>query len=62
VRRSDADLAGITAEELGLLDAATRAAQLDLEQMAAELERLNRRIDVALAEMDRVRATSPVGR
>lgn len=58
----DAYLAGVTAEELELLDAATRAAKLDLDQMAADLERVNRRVDAALAEMDRVRAESPVAR
>jgi guanylate kinase len=58
----DAYLAGVTAEELELLDAATRAAKLDLDQMATDLERVNRRVDAALAEMDRVRAESPVAR
>jgi guanylate kinase len=58
----DAYLAGVTAEELELLDAATRAAKLDLDQMAADLERVNRRVDATLAEMDRVRAESPVAR
>jgi guanylate kinase len=58
----DAYLAGVTAEELELLDAATRAAKLDLDRMAADLERVNRRVDAALAEMDRVRAESPVAR
>ena len=58
----DAYLAGVTAEELELLDAATRAAKLDLDQMAADLERVNRRVDAKLAEMDRVRAESPVAR
>jgi guanylate kinase len=58
----DAYLAGVTAEELELLDAATRAAKLDLDHMAADLERVNRRVDAALAEMDRVRAESPVAR
>jgi guanylate kinase len=58
----DAYLAGVTAEELELLDAATRAAKVDLDQMAADLERVNRRVDATLAEMDRVRAESPVAR
>ncbi len=56
----DAYLAGVTAEELELLDAATRAAKLQLDEMAAELEGINRRVDATLAEMDRVRAASPV--
>ena len=58
----DAYLAGVPAEELELLDAATRAAKQDLDQMAADLERVNRRVDATLAEMDRVRAESPVAR
>lgn len=58
----DAYLEGMTAEALELLEAATRAAKLDLEQMAADLERVNRRVDAALAEMDRVRARSPLSR
>jgi guanylate kinase len=56
----DAYLAGVTAEELELLDAATRVAKLQLDEMAAELEGINRRVDATLAEMDRVRAASPV--
>ena len=56
----DAYLAGVTAEELELLDAATRAAKLQLDEMAAELEGINRRVDATIAEMDRVRAASPV--
>jgi hypothetical protein len=28
--------------------------------MAADLDRVNRRVDTALAEMDRIRAESPV--
>jgi hypothetical protein len=52
----------VTAEELELLDAATRAAKLHLDAMASDLERVNRRVDSALAEMDRIRAESPVAR
>jgi hypothetical protein len=55
----DADFAGVTAEELELLDAATRAAKLDLDAMALDLERVNRSVDSALAEMARIRAESP---
>jgi len=58
----DAYLAGITAEELELLDLATRAAKAHLDAMATDLERVNRRVDSALAEMDRIRAESPVAR
>jgi guanylate kinase len=56
----DAYLAGVTAEELELLDAATREAGRQLDEMAAELERVNKRVDSALAEMKRLRAESPV--
>lgn len=56
----DAYLAGVTAEELELLDAATREAGRHLDEMAAELEKVNRRVDSALAEMKRIRAESPV--
>jgi F0F1-type ATP synthase membrane subunit b/b' len=63
IRRAiDAYLAGITAEELELLDAATRAAKAHLDEMAAELDGVNRRVDAALGEMDRLRAESPVAR
>ena len=58
----DAYLAGVTAEELELLDAATKAAKRDLDEMVAELDRTNRRVDAVLAEMTRLRAESPVAR
>ena len=58
----DAYLAGVTAEELELLDAATRTAKIQLDEMVAELEGVNRRVDAALDEMDRIRAESPVAR
>jgi guanylate kinase len=58
----DAYLAGVTAEELELLDAATRTAKVQLDAMVAELEGVNRRVDAALDEMDRIRAGSPVAR
>lgn len=54
----DAYLAGVTAEELEVLDAATRAAKALLDGMAADLERVNRRVDAALVEMGRVRASA----
>jgi hypothetical protein len=56
----DAYLAGVTAEELELLDAATRAAKLQLDGMVTELEGVNRRVDAALGQMDRIRADSPM--
>lgn len=58
----DAYLAGLTAEELVMLDAATREAQRHLDAMAAELDRVNKKIDSTLAEMDRLRARSPAAR
>jgi guanylate kinase len=58
----DAYLAGMTAEELELLDAATRTAKVQLDEMVAELDGVNRRVDAALDEMDRIRAESPVAR
>jgi len=58
----DAYLAGVTAEELELLDAATRTAKVQLDEMVAELDGVNRRVDAALEEMDRIRAESPVAR
>lgn len=58
----DAYLAGVTAAELELLDAATRAAKVQLDEMAAELEGVNRRVDATLAQMARIRADSPVTR
>ncbi len=56
----DAYLAGVTAEELELLDAATRSAKVQLDEMAAELDGVNRRVDAALEQMDRIRAESPM--
>jgi guanylate kinase len=56
----DAYLAGLTAEELELLDAGTRAAKVQLDGMATELEGVNRRVDAALEQMDRIRAESPM--
>jgi hypothetical protein len=56
----DAYLAGVTAEELELLDAATREAKRHLDEMAAELGRINQRVDAALDELKRLRAESPV--
>jgi len=58
----DAYLAGVTAEELALLDAATLEAKRQLDNMAGDLKRLNDRVDRALAEINRLRAESPVAR
>jgi len=58
----DAYLAGMSAEELALLDAASREAKQHLDAMAAELKRLNAKVDRALEEARRLRAESPVAR
>lgn len=58
----DAYLAGVTAEELALLDAATLEAKRQLDAMSEDLKRLNSRVDRALAEAARLRAESPVAR
>ena len=56
----DAYLAGVSAEELELLNAATLEAKKHLHAMASGLDRLNSKLDSALSELDRLRAESPV--
>ena len=56
----DAYLAGVSAEELELLDSATLEAKRHLDAMASELDRVNAKLDRTLAELLKVRATSPV--
>ncbi|MFN9211740.1 MAG: hypothetical protein ACK6C0_08720 [Betaproteobacteria bacterium] len=51
----DAYLAGITADELQLLDTASRAAAADLEAMRATLAATNRKLDDLLARIERER-------
>lgn len=58
----DAYLAGVSAEELTLLDAATREAKQHLDAMAFDLKRLNAKVDRTLAQIDRLRVESPVAR
>lgn len=54
VRRAiDAYLAGVSAEELKLLDIGTRRAERHLAEMAAELDRVNAKLDAAFAQLDR---------
>lgn len=54
VRRAvDAYLVGVSPEDLGLLDAGTRRAQAHLTEMAAELDRINARLDAVFVELDR---------
>jgi len=56
VRRAvDAYLAGISAEDLQLLDAGTRKAERNLVEMAADLDRLNAALDAAFVELNRSR-------
>ncbi|MFN7571310.1 MAG: hypothetical protein ACK5TK_07650 [Betaproteobacteria bacterium] len=52
----DAYLAGITADELQLRDAASRAAAADLEAMRATLAATNRKLDDLFARIERERA------
>jgi outer membrane murein-binding lipoprotein Lpp len=58
----DAYLAGVSADELALLDAATREAERHLDAMAADLKQLNAKVDRTLVQIDRLRAESPVAR
>jgi len=54
VRRAiDAYLAGISADELKLLDMGTRKAERHLAEMADELDRVNAKLDAAFARLDR---------
>ena len=54
VRRAvDAYLAGISPGDLALLDTGTRKAQRHLAEMAAELDRVNAKLDAAFAQLDR---------
>lgn len=46
----DTHLAGVGADELALLDAATRQAENDIRGMVARLERANRKLDAIFAE------------
>ena len=56
VRRAvDAYLAGISPEDLRLLDEGTRKAQRHLAEMATELDRVNAKLDSAFAQLDRRR-------
>ena len=56
VRRAiDAYLAGISQEDLRLLDVGTRKAQRNFAEMAADLDRLNATLDAAFVELKRSR-------
>ena len=55
VRRAvDAYLAGVSPEDLVLLDAGTRRAGRHLADMATELDRVNARLDAAFDVLDRM--------
>ena len=45
--------AGVSPHELDVLDGATREAQKNLLAMAADLERVNTKLDAIFAEMDK---------
>jgi hypothetical protein len=51
-RAIDAHLAGVSPQELEVLDAATREAQRHLQAMADDLDRVNRRLDEIFSEVD----------
>lgn len=46
----DTHLAGVSAEELALLDAATRSAERDIQEMIGRLDQANRKLDAILAQ------------
>src|SRR5487761_2240241 len=63
VRRAvDAYLAGVSPEDLALLDAGTRRAGRHLAEMAADLDRVNARIDVAFDLLERGETRRKPGR
>ena len=56
VRRAvDAYLAGISPDDLRLLDEGTRRAERHLKEMAADLDGINARLDAAFAHLSRKR-------
>ena len=56
VRRAvDAYLAGISPEELQMLDVGTRKAERDLREMAEELIRINDRLDATFVQLSQPR-------
>ena len=58
VRRAvDAYLAGISPDDLQLLDEGTRKAERHLKEMAAELDRINARLDASFAQLSRSKRT-----
>jgi hypothetical protein len=58
VRRAvDAYLAGISPEDLRLLDEGTRKAQRHLSEMATDLDRVNAKLDAVFDRLDRQHRT-----
>ena len=58
VRRAvDAYLAGVSPEDLRLLDVGTRKAQRHLAEMATDLDRVNAKLDEVFARLDRQHRT-----
>lgn len=55
----DAYLTGATAEDVKLLDVASREARKHLDAMIGELDRVNRNLDGVFAEMERIHGRSP---
>jgi hypothetical protein len=55
----DAYLAGVTPEELQLLDAATKQAESAIAEMNAMLAATNRRAEQVFAELEALRAARP---
>jgi hypothetical protein len=63
VRRAvDAYLAGISPEDLQLLDEGTRKAQRHLAEMATDLDRVNARLDTVFVQLDREHRTRKTAR
>lgn len=58
----DVYLTGVTAEELALLDAATKETKRHIDAMATELDRVNARLDATFADLEKIRAESPLAR
>lgn len=57
----DSYLAGVTPEQLELLDAATRQAAGAIAEMSEMLEATNRRADGVFAELEKLRGGRPAG-
>lgn len=54
----DTHLSGVSADELAVLDAATRQAERDIQEMVERLERTNKKLDAILAGRGRRRRTA----